>query len=207
MGAWVSTQAWSGPISSLSLLLVQTQAARWKAAGPEQLTGVHMYIDIAKVRLPFSWVFQWHDHFCTLFVQRETLHNRYNMFVKLSYLYNRNRVLVKQYLYTEMAFPQQSWWYPLNLKLKYTTMAVSIFLFDFGYIMDKTIKKHSKKTQNSEIYKSTSLLVIIQLCSNGHYGSILCCKDTLWNEKNFTTHVNNTKWATLHSKVQTHWKP
>ena len=35
-------------ISSLSLLLVQTQAARWKAATPEQLAGAHLYLDIAK---------------------------------------------------------------------------------------------------------------------------------------------------------------
>ena len=38
----------TGLISSLSLLLVQTQAARWKAATPEQLTGAHLYLDIAK---------------------------------------------------------------------------------------------------------------------------------------------------------------
>ena len=38
-------QALSAPISSLSLLLVQTQAARWKAATPEQLTCAHLYID------------------------------------------------------------------------------------------------------------------------------------------------------------------
>ena len=44
---WVSTQALSAPISSLSLLLVQTQAARWKAATPDQLTGAHLYLDIA----------------------------------------------------------------------------------------------------------------------------------------------------------------
>ena len=37
-----------GPISSLSLLLVQTQAARWKAAAPQQLTGAYLYLDIAK---------------------------------------------------------------------------------------------------------------------------------------------------------------
>ena len=37
----------TGLISSLSLLLVQTQAARWKAATPEQLTGAHLYLDIA----------------------------------------------------------------------------------------------------------------------------------------------------------------
>ena len=45
---WLSTQALSDPISSLSLLLLQTQAARWKAATPEQLTGAHLYLDIAK---------------------------------------------------------------------------------------------------------------------------------------------------------------
>ena len=44
----MSTQALSAAISSLSLLLVQTQAARWKAATPEQLTGAHLYLDIAK---------------------------------------------------------------------------------------------------------------------------------------------------------------
>ena len=38
----------SAPISSLSLLLVQTQAARWKAAASGQLTGAHLYLDIAK---------------------------------------------------------------------------------------------------------------------------------------------------------------
>ena len=38
----------SAPISPLSLLLVQTQAARWKAADAEQLTGSHLYLDIAK---------------------------------------------------------------------------------------------------------------------------------------------------------------
>ena len=36
------------PISSLSLLLVQTQVARWKIAGPEQLTCAHLYLEIAK---------------------------------------------------------------------------------------------------------------------------------------------------------------
>ena len=44
----MSTQALSAPISSLSLLLVQTQVARWKAATPDQLTGAHLYLDIAK---------------------------------------------------------------------------------------------------------------------------------------------------------------
>ena len=38
----------TGPISSLSLLLVQTQAARWKTAAPEQLTGAHLYQDISQ---------------------------------------------------------------------------------------------------------------------------------------------------------------
>ena len=38
----------TGLISFLSLLLVQTQAPRWKAATPEQLTGAHLYLDIAK---------------------------------------------------------------------------------------------------------------------------------------------------------------
>ena len=44
----------TGPISSWSLLLVQTQVARWKAAAQEQLTaqkqltGAHLYLDIAK---------------------------------------------------------------------------------------------------------------------------------------------------------------
>ena len=41
----------AGLISSVSLLLlllVQTQAAKWKAAAPEQLTCAHLYIDIAK---------------------------------------------------------------------------------------------------------------------------------------------------------------
>ena len=36
-----------GLISSLSLLLAQSQAAKWKAATPEQLTGAHLYLDIA----------------------------------------------------------------------------------------------------------------------------------------------------------------
>ena len=43
----------SVPISSLSLLPVQTQAVRWKAATPEQLTGAHLYLDIAKSGYPF----------------------------------------------------------------------------------------------------------------------------------------------------------
>ena len=38
----------SAPFGSLSLLLVQTQAVRWKAATPEQLTRAHLYLDIAK---------------------------------------------------------------------------------------------------------------------------------------------------------------
>ena len=42
------SHALSAPISSLSLLLVQTQAARWKAATPEQLTDAHLYLDIAR---------------------------------------------------------------------------------------------------------------------------------------------------------------
>ena len=37
-----------GLISSLSLLLVQTQEARWKASTLGQLTGAHLYLDIAK---------------------------------------------------------------------------------------------------------------------------------------------------------------
>ena len=40
-------QLLSAPISSLSLLRVQTQAARWKAATPEQLTGAHLHLDIS----------------------------------------------------------------------------------------------------------------------------------------------------------------
>ena len=40
----MSTQALSAPISSLSMLLVQTQAARRNAAAPEQLTGAHLYL-------------------------------------------------------------------------------------------------------------------------------------------------------------------
>ena len=41
-------QALSAPISSLLLLLVPTQVARWKVAAPEQLAGAHLYLDIAK---------------------------------------------------------------------------------------------------------------------------------------------------------------
>ena len=52
-GEWVSTQVLSAPISSLSLLLLQTQAARWKASVPEQLTGAHMYLKIGKSDYPF----------------------------------------------------------------------------------------------------------------------------------------------------------
>ena len=40
-------------ISPESLLLVQTQVARWKAAAPEQLTGAHLHLDIAKSRYIF----------------------------------------------------------------------------------------------------------------------------------------------------------
>ena len=40
----MSTQALSAPISSLS----QTEAARWNAVAPEQLTGAHLYQNIAK---------------------------------------------------------------------------------------------------------------------------------------------------------------
>ena len=43
----MNEQALSAPISSLSLLLVQTQAARWKAATPDQLTHAHLYLNIA----------------------------------------------------------------------------------------------------------------------------------------------------------------
>ena len=45
----------TGLISSYQLLItaVQTQAARWKAAAPEQLTGDHLYLDIAKSGEPF----------------------------------------------------------------------------------------------------------------------------------------------------------
>ena len=46
------------PISSLLLLLVQTQAARWKATAPEQLTGAHLYLDIAKS----SWGYLFHGY-------------------------------------------------------------------------------------------------------------------------------------------------
>ena len=44
----MSECALSASISSLSLLLVHTQAVRWKAAAPEQLTCAHLYLDIAK---------------------------------------------------------------------------------------------------------------------------------------------------------------
>ena len=57
----MSTQALSAPISSLSLLLVQTQAARWKAATPDQLTGAHLYLDIAKFRLPLACSWECYD--------------------------------------------------------------------------------------------------------------------------------------------------
>ena len=50
----MSTQALSAPISSLLLLLVQTQAARWKPATQEQLIGAHLYLDHSWVRLPLS---------------------------------------------------------------------------------------------------------------------------------------------------------
>ena len=50
---------YTGLISSLSLLLVQTQVARWKAAGPEQLTGAHLYL--AKSDWLLSWLFRWYD--------------------------------------------------------------------------------------------------------------------------------------------------
>ena len=50
----MSTQALSAPISSLSLLLVQTQTARWKIVTPDQLTGAHLYLDMALVRLLLS---------------------------------------------------------------------------------------------------------------------------------------------------------
>ena len=43
-----SFQVFKFKFSSLLLLLVQTQAARWKAATPEQLTGAQLYLDIAK---------------------------------------------------------------------------------------------------------------------------------------------------------------
>ena len=35
------------PYQLLIMLLVQTQAARWKAATPDQLTGAYLYLDIA----------------------------------------------------------------------------------------------------------------------------------------------------------------
>ena len=44
----MSTQVLSAPISSLSLLLVQTQAERCKAVTTEQLASAHLYLDIAK---------------------------------------------------------------------------------------------------------------------------------------------------------------
>ena len=40
------SEALSAAISSLSLLLVQTQAARGKADTPEQLTGAHLYLQL-----------------------------------------------------------------------------------------------------------------------------------------------------------------
>ena len=58
------------------------------------------------------------------------------------------------YLYTEMASPQQPCWYPLNLKLKYTTMAVFIFLLDFRPYYGQDNKKNSKELKNSEAYNA-----------------------------------------------------
>ena len=60
----MSTQALSALISSLSLLLVQTQAARWKAATPDQLTGAQLHLDIAKVRLPLSCNWECYVYMC-----------------------------------------------------------------------------------------------------------------------------------------------
>ena len=83
-----------------------------------------------------------------------------------------------------------SCWYPLNLKLKYTTMAVFILLLDFrpyyGQDNYKTVKNQKAVKHIMHI-----ILVIMQLCSTGHYGSIPCCKYTLWNETNFAKQANN----------------
>ena len=54
----------TGLISSLSLLLVQSQAARWKAATPEQLTGAQLYLNIAKSGYLFHAVGNVTEHFC-----------------------------------------------------------------------------------------------------------------------------------------------
>ena len=56
----MSTQSLSAPTSSLSLLLVQTQAARWKAATLDQLTGAHLYLSqvTSFMQLGMLWVKQ-----------------------------------------------------------------------------------------------------------------------------------------------------
>ena len=46
----MSTQAF---ISSFQLLSTPTRTAIWKAAAPEQVTGAHLYLDIAKSGYPF----------------------------------------------------------------------------------------------------------------------------------------------------------
>ena len=53
------------PISPLSLLLVQKQAARWKAATPELLTGAHLYLNIAKSGFPISWLPRRYEDKCS----------------------------------------------------------------------------------------------------------------------------------------------
>ena len=80
--------------------------------------------------------------------------------------------LVKQYLYTEMV-PLDPGLRPLCNNLDDPKPEIKIYkngclhthTWLQGHIMDKTIKKHSKATKS---------------WSNGHYGSILSCTDTLW---------------------------
>ena len=82
-------------------------------------------------------------------------------------------MLVKRYLYTEMV-PLDPGLRPLCNNLDDPKPEIKIYKYGSlhthtwlqGHIMDKTIKKHSKATKS---------------WSNGHYGSILSCTDTLWN--------------------------
>ena len=73
----MSTQALSAPISSLSLLLVPTQAVRWKAATPKGLTGVHLYLDIAKSGYLFHAVGNVMHRECPAMVHSETRHIKF----------------------------------------------------------------------------------------------------------------------------------
>ena len=102
----MSTHALSAPISSLSLLLVQTQADRWKAASLDQLTDAHLYLDIALIRLPLSCIWECYESFQWSDIRREISFPKLKC-SNLSTDREKNNIMLWEWLYRKNVWPFQ----------------------------------------------------------------------------------------------------